>query len=42
MALTAIGAIVLERFSRDNRKKYLTARVMASVSLIVGMFNAFS
>ena len=32
MALTAIGAIVLERFSRDNRKKFLIAQVMASTA----------
>ena len=42
MALTAIGAIVLERFSRNDRKKYLMAQIMASAALIVGMFNAFS
>ena len=41
MALTAIGSIVLERLSRDNYKMYLTAQIMASAALIVGMFNAF-
>ncbi len=42
MALTAIGAIVLERLSRNNSKQYRLAQIMASVSLIVGMLNAFS
>jgi len=41
MALTAIGSIVLERLSRENRKMYLAAQIMASAALIVGMFNAF-
>lgn len=41
MALAAIGAIVLERLSRDNRKMYLTAQITASAALIIGMFNAF-
>jgi len=42
MALTAIGAIVLERLSRDNSKKFLIAQIMASAALVVGMFNAFA
>ena len=41
MALTAIGAVVLERLSRDNHKQYLAAQIMASAALVVGMFNAF-
>ena len=42
MALTAIGALVLERLSRNNSKQFRLAQIMASVALIVGMFNAFS
>ena len=42
MALTGIGAVVLERLSKDDEKKFLLARVLASAALIVGMFNAFS
>lgn len=42
MALAAIGAIVLERLSRNNHKQYRLAQIMASVALIVGMLNAFS
>lgn len=41
MALAAIGSIVMERLSRENRKMYLVAQIMASAALIVGMFNAF-
>ena len=41
MALISIGAVVLERLSKDNEKKFLLAQILASVSLIVGMFNAF-
>lgn len=40
-ALTSIGAMVLERLSRDNHKKFLLAQIMASAALIVGMLNAF-
>lgn len=40
-ALVSIAAVVLERCSRDSKGKFLTAQVMASVSLIVGMLNAF-
>ena len=42
MALTAIGAVVLERLSKNSEKKFLLAQSLASVALIVGMFNAFS
>ncbi len=41
MALVSIGAVVLERLSKDSKKKFLLAQILASVSLIVGMFNAF-
>ena len=40
-ALVSIGAVVLERCSRDSKAKFLTAQVMASAALIVGMLNAF-
>ena len=41
MALTGIGAVVLERLSKDNKKKFQLAQVLASVALVIGMFNAF-
>ena len=41
MALAAIGSVVIEWLSRDNRKMHLTAQIMASTALIVGMYNAF-
>lgn len=40
-ALVSIGAVVLERCSRDSKAKFLTVQIMASVCLIVGMLNAF-
>ena len=42
MALTSIGAVALERLSKDSKKKFLIAQSMASIALVVGMFNAFS
>ena len=41
LALAAIGAIVLERLSKDSRLCFLLARVIAAVALVAGMFNAF-
>ena len=41
MALTGIGAVVLERLSKGNEKRFLTARIMASAALLVGLLNAF-
>ena len=41
MALTSIGAVVLERLSKGSEKKFRLAQVLASAALIVGMFNAF-
>ena len=41
-AMASIGSVVLERLSRDNKKLFLTAQIMASAALLVGMFNAFS
>ena len=42
MGLTAFASIVLERLSRDNPKACLTAKIMASAALVVGIVNAFS
>ena len=41
MAMTGIGALALERLSKDSEKKFRTAQILASVALIAGMFNAF-
>lgn len=41
LALAAIGAIVLERLSKGSGKKFLFSQVLASASLVIGMFNAF-
>ena len=41
LALAAIGAVVLERLSKGSEKKFLISQVLASASLVVGMFNAF-
>ena len=40
-ALAGIGSVVLERYSRGSNAKFLTAQIMASAALIVGMLNAF-
>ena len=40
-ALTGIGAVVLERLSKDTDKKLLTAQILASASLVIGLVNAF-
>ena len=39
--LASIGAIVLERLSKDSSKRLLTAEVMVSAALIIGMLNVF-
>ena len=39
--LAGIGAVVLERLSKDSKKKFQLAQVLASVALVIGMFNAF-
>ena len=41
MALTSIGAFVLERLSKNSKKRFLIARIMASAALVIGMLNAF-
>ena len=40
-ALAAIGAVVLERLSKDSDKKLLTAQILVSASLVIGLINAF-
>ena len=42
MALTAIGAVVLERLSKGCEKKFRLARILASGALVIGMCNAFA
>ena len=41
LALAAIGAVVLERLSKGSEKKFLLSQILASGSLVIGMFNAF-
>ena len=41
LALAAIGAVVLERLSKGSEKKFLLSQILASGSLVLGMFNAF-
>lgn len=41
LALIGIGAVVLERLGKNDERKFLAARIMASVALIAGMLNAF-
>lgn len=41
MAAISISAIVLERTKKDNDRRFLLCRGMASAALIVGMLNAF-
>ena len=41
-AMAAIGSVVFERLSRGNKKLFLTAQLVATAALLVGMFNAFA
>ena len=41
MALTSIGAVALERLSKESEKKFLLSQILASAALVIGMFNAF-
>ena len=41
LALAAIAAVVLERLSKGSEKKFLLSQILASGSLVLGMFNAF-
>ena len=42
MALTSLGALMLERLRKGNEKMFLIAKIAASAALVVGMFNAFA
>lgn len=42
MALVAIGAVVLERLSKNHPKLFLTAQIASAVALFVGMANALA
>lgn len=42
MALVSVGAIVLNLIGKNDEKKLLAARIMATVALAVGTVNAFS
>ena len=41
LALAAIGAVVLERLSKGSEQKFRLAQILASASLVIGLFNAF-
>ena len=40
--LTSLAAIVLERLSKNNNKRFLAARLMASAALLASLINAFA
>lgn len=40
LGAVCIGAVVLERLSKDSKKKILIARIMAAAGLILGIVNA--
>ena len=42
MALVSVGAIILNLTGKNDEKKFLVARIMATVALAVGTVNAFS
>ena len=41
LGLLSIAALILERLSKGNKRKYLIARILAAAALIAGMLNAF-
>ena len=41
VGLTGIATVVLERLSNNDNKKFLIARILSAISLVIGMFNAF-
>lgn len=41
MALAAIGALVLELVRKGDEKKFLIARILATLVLVIGVLNAF-
>ena len=40
--LISLAAIVLERLSKNNNKRFLAARLMASAALLASLINAFA
>lgn len=41
VGLTGIATVVLERLSNNDNKKFLIARILSAIALVIGMFNAF-
>ena len=41
MGLTSIAAVVVERIGKNNEKMWKIARIMATVSVVVGTLNSF-
>lgn len=41
MALVSAGSIVLTLYAKKDKKKLLTARIMASIAFAIGTVNAF-
>ena len=41
VGLTGIVTVVLERLSNNDNKKFLIARILSAIALVIGMFNAF-
>lgn len=41
LALTSVGAFVLERVGHKNPKLFLLARILAAAALVMGIINAF-
>lgn len=39
--IASVGSFILERISNGNEKKFLYARSLVAVALVVGIFNAF-
>ena len=40
--LSSLAAIILDRLSKDNKKRFLAARLMASAALLASLINAFA
>lgn len=41
VGLTGIVTVALERLSNNDNKKFLIARILSAIALVIGMFNAF-
>ena len=41
VGMMSIVALLLERMSKGNQKKFFTARMLSAGALIIGMLNAF-